>query len=121
MLENRINLVVAKVLVMGLTFKEDCPDIRNTKVTDVIGALNSYSLNVDVYDPWVDSDVVVSMSDVNLIEEVREGVYDAVVLAVKHQCFLDLGVARIKQFCKRNSVIYDLKSAFGENLTNKGL
>ena len=120
MLGNEINLVGARVLVMGLTFKEDCPDIRNTKVTDVINALRGYSISVDVYDPWVDKESV-TLEGIELVGDVEVGAYDAVVLAVKHRCFLDLGAEKIRRFCKGEGVVYDLKSAFEKELSNKRL
>lgn len=96
----------AKVLVLGLTFKENCPDIRNTKVTDIISSLNDYNLSVDVYDPWVVPSEVRRIYGFSVLESPPEGPYDAVILAVAHNQFKDLDIPAL---AKETSVIYDVK------------
>ena len=110
-LMNRLHLPVCdwRVLVMGLTFKENCPDLRNTRVIDLIEELQSYNVNVDVYDPWVDADEAEHEYGVRPLEQPEKGVYDAVVLAVAHDQFRDMGAAGIRSFCKDASVLYDVK------------
>ncbi len=109
MLEKSIQPRGAKVLVLGLTFKENCPDIRNSKVLDIISEMASYGCNVDVFDPWVDPKEVRKHSDIDLVKEPKKGEYDVVVIAVAHDTFRELGEKGIKAFCKDNSVLYDIK------------
>jgi len=109
MVRKGINPVRARILVLGLTFKENCPDIRNTRVVDIIETLAGYNAQVDVYDPWVSVDDALHEYGINLIAEPELGVYDAVVLAVAHREFAALGVAGIGRFTKSESVIYDVK------------
>ena len=110
-LMNRSHLPVcdSRILVMGLTFKENCPDLRNTRVIDVIEELKSYNVNVDVYDPWVDADEAEREYGVRPVDKPEQGAYDAVVLAVAHDRFRDLGAGGIRASGKKNSVLYDVK------------
>lgn len=96
----------SKILVLGITFKENCPDIRNSKVIDVINELKDFHCNVDVYDPWADKDEVKQEYNLNLLSEPLQGGYDAIILAVAHDKFHELDIA--KQTIG-NSVIYDIK------------
>ena len=105
----RLQICDARVLVMGLAFKENCPDIRNTRVIDVVDELELSNIIVDVYDPWVDRAEVEHEYNVNLVKEPETGVYDAIVLAVAHQRFRDLGVDGIRAFGKPECVLYDVK------------
>jgi UDP-N-acetyl-D-galactosamine dehydrogenase len=107
----RINLVGARVLVLGLTFKENCPDLRNTRVVDIVHELTHYHLEVDVYDPWVDVTEAQREYDIRAIAEPEPASYDAVVLAVAHRQFLELGPVKIRAFGRTPSIIYDVKSA----------
>ena len=109
MTRKNIPLVGANVLVMGLTFKENCPDLRNTRVVDLIGEFESYSANVDVYDPWVDPAEAEREYGVNMADQPQAGRYDAVILAVAHRQFREMGIEAIKAFGKPQSVLYDLK------------
>ena len=109
MIKKRIPVVGAHVLVMGLTFKENCPDLRNTRVVDLVREFESYSANVEVYDPWVDAQEAENEYGIVPVRELQEGRYDAVIIAVAHKQFRDLGVAQIKLLGKANSVLYDLK------------
>jgi UDP-N-acetyl-D-glucosamine/UDP-N-acetyl-D-galactosamine dehydrogenase len=99
----------ARVLIMGLTFKENCPDLRNTRVVDIINELDEYGLAVDVYDPWVSKKEAHHEYGVEPIDAPETGAYDAVILAVAHQEFRELGAEKLRSFGKDNHVIYDLK------------
>jgi len=99
----------ARVLVMGLTFKENCPDIRNTRVVDVIAELRSHNVRVDVYDPWVSPAEAEHEYGVTLINAPQPGVYDAIVLAVAHRQFREIGAAGIRAYGKAQCVVYDVK------------
>jgi len=112
MIKRRIQIEGAKILVLGLTFKENCPDIRNTKVIDIVRELESYNAVVDVHDPWVDAKVARDQCDVNLQQLPSEAKYDAVIVAVGHQTFIDVGIDEIRKTAKPNHVLYDLKYIF---------
>lgn len=105
----------AKVLIMGLAFKENCPDIRNTRVIDVVNELESYNCTVDVYDPWVSKDDAMSEYQINMISELPSGEYDAIILAVAHRDFNEMNISKIRSLGKENHVLYDLKYVFGVN------
>lgn len=96
-------------MVLGLSFKENCPDIRNTKVIDIIKELQEYHIDVDVYDPWVDASAAQHEYGLTMIEELDDGLYDAIILAVAHQQFVALGAAAIRALGKAQHVLYDLK------------
>jgi UDP-N-acetyl-D-galactosamine dehydrogenase len=99
----------SQILIMGLTFKENCPDIRNTRVIDLISSFEDLSCSVDVYDPWVNKGEALIEHGVKLIEEPTKKKYDAIVLAVAHDEFKLLSVDKLKAFCKDKHVIYDVK------------
>jgi UDP-N-acetyl-D-galactosamine dehydrogenase len=99
----------AKVLMLGLTFKENCPDLRNTKVVDIVRELTSYGTVVDVHDPWVDADEAMEEYGLDLVAAPAKGAYDVVIIAVAHEQFRALGEKGIKAFCKDTSVLYDIK------------
>lgn len=109
MINKGIEVAGANILVMGLTFKEDCPDLRNTKVIDVIHELQEYKLNVDVYDPWIDKTEAEQEYEIAPINKPVGNHYDAVLLAVAHTEFKEMGRSGIDVFCKHKSLIYDLK------------
>lgn len=109
MAKRRIHIDGARVLVMGLTFKENCPDIRNTKIIDIITDLKEYGVDVDVYDPWVDAEEAQCEYAIQPVLKPENGVYDAVILAVAHQEFIELGENGIRKFGKTDHVLYDLK------------
>jgi UDP-N-acetyl-D-glucosamine/UDP-N-acetyl-D-galactosamine dehydrogenase len=102
----------ARVLVLGLTFKENCPDLRNSKVADVIRELKRYGAKVDCYDPWIDSEEASHEYGIRPIKRIGKGVYDAAVMAVGHKEFRDMGVKALRGACKKNHVIYDIKYVF---------
>ncbi|MEM8981985.1 MAG: Vi polysaccharide biosynthesis UDP-N-acetylglucosamine C-6 dehydrogenase TviB [Pseudomonadota bacterium] len=111
MLAKRINPCDSRVLVLGLTFKENCPDVRNTKVVDVVAELETFGIDVDVYDPWVDPAEAQLEYGIELTAEPRPAAYDGIVLAVAHNEFVDMGADGIRAFGKPQSVLYDIKYA----------
>lgn len=112
MVKRQIQVVGGNILVMGLSFKENCPDIRNTKIIDLIQSLKDYDLNLDIYDPWVDPDEVKKEYELKPIQLLKENHYDAIVLAIGHQNFIEHGYEYIRSLGKENCVIYDLKHIF---------
>ncbi|QPK63819.1 Vi polysaccharide biosynthesis UDP-N-acetylglucosamine C-6 dehydrogenase TviB [Methylomonas sp. LL1] len=121
MLKKRIQVQDAKVLIMGLTFKENCPDIRNTRVVDIIAELKTYGINVDVYDPWVDGDETFEEYGIRPVENAIPGKYDAIILAVAHQEFKEMPIAEIRGLGKPQAIIYDLKYLFPADQTDARL
>ncbi|SEL08829.1 UDP-N-acetyl-D-galactosamine dehydrogenase [Pseudoxanthomonas sp. GM95] len=109
MVRKGINPVSARVLLLGLAFKENCPDLRNTRVVDIMRALGGYSVQVDVHDPWVDASQAAHEYGLSMTEQPAHGNYDAVVLAVGHKQFGALGAEGVRAFCKPESVVYDVK------------
>lgn len=109
MVKRRIHVDGARVLIMGLTFKENCPDLRNTKVVDIVNELQEYNITVDVYDPWVSVSEAEHEYGITPVQEPDRLTYDAVILTVAHQQFKDLGVENIRAFGKPEHVLYDLK------------
>ena len=109
MLEKGIRPNDARALVLGLAFKENCPDVRNTKVVDIVREMSSYGLKVDVHDPWCDVNEAKREYDLDLVAEPEAGAYDVVIMAVAHEQFRAMGVAGIRALCKKDSVVYDIK------------
>lgn len=109
MTKKRIQVVDAKVLVMGFTFKENCSDLRNTRVFDIVSELKEHNCAVDVYDPWVIAEDAVHEYGVTPVPELITGNYDAIILAVAHKQYKNMGAAAIRALGKPNSVLYDLK------------
>jgi UDP-N-acetyl-D-galactosamine dehydrogenase len=111
MLRKNIPVLGSKVLVLGLTFKENCPDLRNTKVVDIVKHLKAYNTEVDVFDPWIDVDEALYEYGLKCLkQEPAAGQYAAIVLAVGHQQFIALGEAGLKAYGEPNAVVYDVKS-----------
>jgi len=109
MLKKGMQVKGGRVLVLGLTFKENCPDIRNTKVTDILSELEDYGIQVDVFDPWVKADEARAEYGITPVAAPEENTYDGVILAVAHDHFKQLGAAGIRALCHAESVVYDLK------------
>ncbi|GAK46160.1 nucleotide sugar dehydrogenase [Tepidicaulis marinus] len=110
MLKKNKPVLGSRVLVLGLTFKEDCPDSRNTKVVDLVEALQAYSLTVDIYDPWINVEAARRQYDLNCLDrEPSLGTYAAIIIAVGHREFRDLGEAGIKAFGEQGVVVFDVK------------
>jgi len=121
MTELRILVAGAKILVMGLAFKENCPDLRNSKVIDVVRVLQSFSADVDVYDPWVGADAAKLEYGITLIKAPRKKSYDAVVIAVAHSQFRDMGIRRIRSLGKETHLLFDVKYLFAADQTDQRL
>jgi UDP-N-acetyl-D-galactosamine dehydrogenase len=109
MVRNAINPVNARVLVLGLAFKENCPDLRNTRVIDVVNSLRGYNTQVDVHDPWVDVEEARHEYGLTMTGQLDSGSYDAVIVAVGHEQFRRLGAEGIRAFGKPQSIVYDVK------------
>ena len=109
MLKRRIHVDGARVLVMGLTFKENCPDLRNTRVVDIVRELAEYNISVDVYDPWVSKEEAQHEYNIVTVLRPEEDTYDAIVLAVAHDEFRSLGASAIRSYGKAQHILYDLK------------
>jgi UDP-N-acetyl-D-galactosamine dehydrogenase len=109
MTRKSIHVKGARVLVMGLTFKENCPDLRNTRVVDIVNELKEYDMTVDVYDPWVDTKEAQHEYGLTPVQTLPTDAYDAVVLAVAHKQFAELGAKGIRALGKASHVLYDLK------------
>ncbi|MFO7287771.1 MAG: Vi polysaccharide biosynthesis UDP-N-acetylglucosamine C-6 dehydrogenase TviB [Gammaproteobacteria bacterium] len=120
MIAKNINPAEARVLVLGLAFKENCPDVRNTKVVDVVRELESFRCRVAVYDPWVDPDEAQHEYGIRPVAEPEAGAYDAIVLAVAHREFVELG-AGIKRYGAPNHLVYDVKSVLPREIVDARL
>ncbi len=110
MLQRKIEVSGAKILIMGLSFKENCPDLRNTKVIDILEEFKDYGLGVEVYDPWVDPEDALLEYGIEIIPFPSEHRYDGVVLAVGHQDFVDMPITQIRSFMKEQAVLFDVKN-----------
>ena len=109
MLKKRIQVQDSKVLIMGLSFKENCPDIRNTKVIDILNELIEFGVNIDCYDPWVNKSQAKKEFGILPISELESDSYDAIILAVAHQEFKEMGETEIRSLGKNSHIVYDLK------------
>jgi len=109
MTKKRIHVVDANILIMGLTFKENCPDLRNTRVVDLVAEFENFNCNVDVFDPWINKEDAKHEYGISPIEQPKKGQYDAIVLAVAHNEFIELGADEIRSYGKREHVLYDIK------------
>jgi len=113
MASKKVNIVDAKILMLGLTFKENCPDLRNTRVVEMVDELSgTYNAKVDVFDPWVDKDEAKAVYNLDLIEQPALASYDAIIVAVSHHQFKDMGIEGVKALGKKNHVLYDIKCLF---------
>jgi UDP-N-acetyl-D-galactosamine dehydrogenase len=109
MIDNKIEVSGSRVLIMGLTFKENCPDIRNTKVIDIVKELQEYNVNVDIMDPWCNPLEAAREYGLEVSKTIEEGIYDSIVLAVAHDEFKAMGVKAIRKLGRVKHVLYDLK------------
>ena len=112
MIQRQIMVKGSRVLVMGLTFKEDCPDVRNTKIVDVVQELKKYGCNVDVFDPWADADEAEREYKLRPVRKIKSGTYDAVIMGVAHQELRDMGIKKGRALGKKKDVLYDIKYVF---------
>ena len=110
--QRRVHVVGANILIMGLTFKENCPDLRNTRVIDMVHEFASYHANVDVYDPWVDASEARHEYDIEPIQDLKRATYDAIIIAVGHHQFREMGIEGIRALAKPEGVVFDVKYVF---------
>ena len=118
MLKRRIHVNESKVLLMGLAFKENCPDLRNTRVLDIVSVLNTYGVEVEIHDPWVDPDQAAREYGISLVGQPEKSGYDAIIIAVAHTQFKEYGIDVIRSWGKDLHVIYDLKYLFEQSQTD---
>ena len=116
--QKRVHVVDSNVLVLGLAFKENCPDLRNTKVISIVRDLEASNAHVDVHDPWVDPKEAEKELGFPATTELRDRHYDAVIIAVAHEQFREMGIDRIRKLCKRHSVVFDVKYLFARSDTD---
>lgn len=114
MLKRRFQVDGARVLILGFTFKENCPDIRNTRVIDVVEELRTYGVEVDIHDPWVAIEEAEHEYGISPIREPADGAYDAILLAVAHNDFIKFGYDKLRRYGRAEAVFYDLKSVFSQ-------
>jgi len=117
----KIHVVGANILILGLAFKENCPDLRNTRVIDIINELNSYHANVDVYDPWVDSAAAEQEYGISPVKTLKDNHYDAIILAVGHNEFIEMGPDAIRALGKKDTILYDIKSVLPKDTVDARL
>jgi UDP-N-acetyl-D-galactosamine dehydrogenase len=115
MIQRRIPVRDSRILVMGLTFKENCPDVRNTRIVDVVRELGKFGAAVDVYDPWVDPAEAEHEHGLRPVRRLRPRSYDAIVMGVAHRQFRDMGIRRVRALAKKRHVLYDIKYVFGRD------
>jgi len=121
MTRRKVHVVGSNILVLGLAFKENCPDLRNTRVVDILKELKTYNANVDVYDPWVDQAEAAHEYGIDMVSELKQGHYDAVILAVGHREFLDMGAVKIRELGRGDTVLYDIKSLLPKDSVDQRL
>ncbi|HYE36834.1 Vi polysaccharide biosynthesis UDP-N-acetylglucosamine C-6 dehydrogenase TviB [Methylocaldum sp.] len=121
MTQKRLQVCQANILILGLTFKENCPDIRNTRVTDIIKELESYNARIDVYDPWANPEEVHEEYGIDLLRELSAGKYDAVVVAVAHREFRAMGIEAIRALAKPDGILFDVKYALPRDTVDEHL
>lgn len=112
LIKKRIQVVDANILILGLTFKENCPDLRNTRVVDIIAEFEEYDANVEVYDPWVNSKEAQHEYGITPVEKLENGRYDAIILAVSHDQFKEMGIDKIRALGKKDNILFDVKYLF---------
>ena len=115
MKKKKIQIKNSKILIMGLTFKENCADIRNSGIKSVISGLKKYNCNIDLYDPWADKKEIKKAYGINPILDPNRDTYDSVLIGVAHQKFKNTGINIIANYCKKKRVIYDLKNLFNSD------
>jgi UDP-N-acetyl-D-glucosamine/UDP-N-acetyl-D-galactosamine dehydrogenase len=112
MATKRIHIKGARALILGMTFKENCPDIRNSKVVDVVRELTSHGARVDIYDPWANASECRREYGLRTVRDLKPGRYDVAIVAVAHRQFRELGAPGVRRLCKKNHVLYDIKHVF---------
>ena len=113
--DKNIKLLDANILIMGFTFKENCPDIRNTRVIDVYQNFKNLGCHVDVYDPWLDALEVQKEYNIDVIDELEKNKYDVIIMAVAHEEFKKFSLINLKAFAKKSYVLFDVKYLLGKD------
>ena len=121
MTRNKIHTVGASILILGFTFKENCPDVRNTRVIDIVNEFNSYHANVDVYDPWADPGQAQQEYAVTLAPAIKQAAYDAIIIAVGHQEFISMGAKAMRALGKPKHILFDVKRILPRESVDAGL
>jgi UDP-N-acetyl-D-galactosamine dehydrogenase len=116
MIRKDIKINGAEILMLGITFKENCPDVRNTKIVDVISALKDYNVNITIYDPWANPNEVQHEYGLTATTKIPTHKFDSIVLGVAHQEFLELDLISLK---KENAIVYDVKGIIGSSADAK--
>jgi len=116
MIKKNIKIKGSKILILGITFKENCPDVRNTKVVDVIAALKEYDTNITIYDPWANQQEVKYEYGLDSLQEMQKETFDAIILTVAHNKFINMDLSTYK---KENTIIYDVKGVLQQNVDGK--
>ncbi len=114
MLRKGIEVAASRILIMGLTFKEDCPDLRNTRVIDIIEELRDYDIDVDVYDPWVNPEEAMEVYNIPMQTHLKKQHYDGVIIAVAHTRFAEMEISEVKTLTKDKAVLFDVKNIFSD-------
>tara|TARA_B110000444_G_C18830565_1_gene592995 strand:- start:203 stop:1006 length:804 start_codon:yes stop_codon:yes gene_type:complete len=114
MVKKEITINKSNILIMGFTFKENCNDLRNTMVSELVLGLKEYNCNVDIFEPWIDIKETKKDYKYNFISEIKKSKYDGIILAVAHDKFKDIGIKKIRKYGKSSVVIYDLKHIFNK-------
>lgn len=114
MTRNKVHTVDSRILILGFTFKENCPDVRNTRVIDIYQELISYHAKVDIYDPWVDAQEAKEEYNLDITHQLDNNTYHAIIIAVAHQKFIDMGIVRIRELGTRDHILYDVKHIFSK-------
>jgi len=112
MLKNKIYINDSNILILGLAFKENCPDIRNTRVVDIIEEFSGYGANIDVFDPWVNCDEAQHEYGIKILNNPERAIYDAIILAIPHNEFIEMGIDNLRSFGKDHNIFFDVKSIF---------
>ncbi len=115
MMRNKLHVVDSNILILGLTFKENCPDLRNTRVIDIIEELQQWHTNISVYDPWASKAETKKIYNIDLIDQLEENYYDACIVCVKHDEIIQLGSKAIRKALKPEGIIYDVKGCFNKD------
>lgn len=114
MMRNKVHTVDSRILILGFTFKENCPDVRNTRVIDIYHELSSYHAKVDIYDPWVDAQEARDEYNIEIIQQLENNCYHALIIAVAHQKFIAMGLSQIRALGTKNHILYDVKHIFSK-------
>ena len=116
--KKNIHISDSNILIMGLSFKENCPDIRNTKVVDIIDGFKNLNANVDIYDPWVIPEEAKEEYNIDLVDDPKGNSYDIIIIAVNHDIFADMGPEKVRNLGRSDFVLYDVKHIFPAELTD---